>query len=126
MSETTYLELVDGVGMVPAFTRTKDGLEVPNPLAGEPDLLNNIAFQVPVPTMVDSEIVETTVPVVIKQAPEIDPADPLQTRIIPGTRIVETRAPAVVNVLLESGHYQRCDRPKTEQPRRPRGKTEGE
>lgn len=119
--ETIYLELVEGVGVEPPFTRDpKTGLEIPNDKAGEPQPLTHIGIQIPVPTMVGKDVIDTTAKAYIEQARAIDPKDPVQSRIIPGTRIVETTAPAVVNLLLETGHYQQVAAPTSEQPHRPR------
>jgi hypothetical protein len=114
MSETTFLELVEGVGPESDFVvDPKSGLEVPNPKAGEPAELKAIGFQIPLPTQVGDDIVYTTSKVEVGPADAIDPENPVASRIVPGTRIVETNAPAVVNALLETGHYQLCDPPGT-------------
>jgi hypothetical protein len=112
MSETTFLELVEGVGPESDFiVDPKSGLEVPNPKAGQPGELKAIGFQIPLPVKVGKDIVYTTSKVEVGPADAIDPDNPVSSRIIPGTRIVETNAPAVVNALLETGHYQQCDPP---------------
>jgi hypothetical protein len=126
MSDSTYLELVEGVGVEADFTRHhKTGLDIPNPKAGEPAPLCEIGIQIPVAVRIGNDVGTTTRSVQIKPLDSIDPDDPVASRIIPGTRIVETHAPAVVNVLVETGHYRQCDPPKTEQPRKP-ATTKGE
>lgn len=107
--EDVYLELVEDVGLAPAFLRQPDGTEVENPAAGEPEPLNNIRFQIPVPVMVDGQLAMTT------NSAHVVPGDDLDevtlTRIIPGTRVVHTQAPAVVDVLMNTGHYRLVDPP---------------
>lgn len=120
MSNTTYLELVEGVGVEPDFHHRENGLAVPNPKAGDPAELREIGIRIPVPTMVGNEVINDARTVRIKPAPQIDPKDTLKSRIIPGTRVIETQAPAVVNALVSTGHYRVCDAPKSEQPRHPR------
>ncbi|MGH2878952.1 MAG: hypothetical protein ACRDK4_05010 [Solirubrobacteraceae bacterium] len=118
MSQTTYLELVEGVGVEPTHVRDpKTGEEKPHPKAGEPAPINHIGFQVPIPTMVEGELVMQTAAVTISQEPSIDPDNPVASRIIPGTRIVETNAPAVVNALLERGDFRLCDPPAKHHPK---------
>lgn len=122
MSETTYLELVEGVGMESEFLHEidpKTGEYKRNPKAGQPAPLCEIKIPIPIPVMAGKEVVVTTRTVDIKPLERIDPDDPLEARIIPGTRIVETHAPEVVNRLVETGHYQVCDQPHSEQPRKP-------
>lgn len=112
MSETTFLELVEGVGVESDYVvDPKTGLEIPNEKAGEPAELKEVGFQIPMPTQVGDDIVFTTSRVAVTPKPGIDPEDPLASRIIPGTRTVETNAPAVVAQLLETGHYRLADPP---------------
>ncbi len=109
MPEPVYLELLDEHGRAPSHKRTDSGLEIPNPRAGDPDTLNNIGIQVQVPVLVDGEIAMTTSRIPIVCANELD--EQLAARIIPGTRIVETTNPAVVNVLMQTGHYRQVAPP---------------
>lgn len=118
MSETTFLELVEGVGVEPTHVRDpKTGEETLHPKAGDPGPLNHIGFQVPIPTMVGDDIVMQTAAVTIAQAPAIDPDNPVASRIIPGSRIVETNAPAVVDALLRRGDFRICDAPAKHAPK---------
>jgi hypothetical protein len=121
MSETFYLELNDTIGPAPAFIRDpKSGLEVPNPKAGEPDEINHLTFRIPVPVALpDGQIANDTRPVDIVAEPKLDPDHSLASRVIPGTRIIETRAPAVVDFLVTNGICRQVDQPKSEQPRKP-------
>ena len=113
MSQTTFLELVEGVGVETSHVvDPATGAEIENPRSGEPAPLSHIGFQVPMPTMLDNgEIGITTAPVAIEPAAAIDPDNLIASRIIPGTRIVETNAPAVVATLVDTGHYRVCDPP---------------
>lgn len=104
-----YLELLEHVGLAPSHVRLPDGREVENPIAGEPEPLSNIRFQIPIPTMVGGELVMTTASSEAKPAEQLDPRT--KTRIVPGTRLVHTQAPAVVEVLLNTGLYRVCDPP---------------
>lgn len=121
MPDLTYLKLRDDVGIAPSHIVNDAGLEVENPRAGELDALNNIGIQIPMPTMIGTEVGMTTRRVEIKPGAEL--ADPLRARIIPGTRIVETDAPAVINLLVASGDYAHCDPPASERPRKPKQPT---
>lgn len=123
----TYLTLPEGVGVASPFIRDpKSGLDVPNPKAGEPEPINNIGLQIPVPVMVDGEVADTTTRVPIQPGPALGPEGQLvdnagvfqRARIIPGSRVVETDHPAVVNLLQEAGLVP-CDPPASAQPRRP-------
>lgn len=118
-TKSRFYELNDDIGLAPAWiVCPKTGLEIPNERAGEPDPLNNIGINIPIPTQLPSgEIVDTTRRAPIEPGEQLD--EVLRARIIPGTRIVETDHPAVGNVLLETGHYHEIDPPKSEQPRRP-------
>lgn len=112
----TYLALNDDVGTAPAFVvDSKTGLDIPNPKKDEPEALNSIGVNIPIPTMVGDDVVEVT------QRVTIDPGEKLgkeiPARIIPGTRIVETTHPAVVNLLLQTGQYKQVDAPRSEQSR---------
>lgn len=110
MPDLMYLELLDEHGVETSHIVDPDtGHEVKNPRAGQPAPLNNIGIQVPVPVMVGDDVAMTTSRVPILVANELD--ELLGARIIPGTRIVETITPAVVNVLMDTGHYRRCDPP---------------
>lgn len=124
MPELTYLKLRDDAGIAPSHIVNDKGLEVPNPRAGELDPLNNIGIQIPMPTMIGTEVGMTTRRVAIEPGAEL--ADPLRARIIPGTRIVETDMPQVVNLLVATGDYARCDPPVSERPRKPRQTTTDE
>lgn len=116
--EDVYLELVEGVGLESAFRRELSGLEVPNPRAGEPAPLSEIRFQIPIPVeLPNGDVGTTTTSAVAQQLDNIADSGLLRTRIIPGTRIVHTQAPAVVEVLQQTGHYRQCDPPTSEQPR---------
>lgn len=124
----TYLTLPDGVGVAPPFIRDpKSGLDVPNPKAGEPEPINNIGLQIPVPVMAGGEVADTTARVAIHPGPGLGAEGELvddagsfkRARIIPGTRVVETDHPAVVNLLTEAGYLQ-CDPPAAAQPRQPK------
>jgi hypothetical protein len=118
-----YLELLPDVGIAPPFITGPDGEPKPNPRAGQPEPLNNIGIPVSIPQEVEGlGVVDQAVRVTIAQAPQLgDPKGPpvtpkgvlTGTRIIPGTRTLESRQPAVVAVLLETGHYQPCDPPKS-------------
>ena len=119
MPALTYLRLLDTSGTAPTHTRTPAGLEVPNPRAGELDELNNIGVNIPIPTMVDGEIVNLTAPVSIRQAQKLEDGDVdvstrtlLRARIIPGTRIIETDCQPVIDLLQEM-NFVHCDPPKT-------------
>lgn len=134
MTDTMYLELVEGVGVESDFHHEQDkhGLHLPNPKAGDPAPLTSVGIQVPVPTKVDGgDIIETSRSVAISPRPDRvssdwreNPVDEdgsiVVARIIPGTRVIETTAPPVANVLLGTGHYQPCDPPASEQPRKPK------
>lgn len=117
-----YLKLRDDVGVEPSHVVNEAGVEIPNERAGDPAPLNNIGIQIPMPTMIGKDVGTTTVRAAIEQSDTL-PA-PLRARIIPGTRIVETDAPAVINLLTQTGQYELIDAPRSEQPRRP--KTSGE
>ena len=121
MSETTFLELLEGVGKESDFKQDASGLITPNPRAGEPAPLSCVSIKIPFPTMVGKEVVEEQRTAEIIALPEIDEdwrARPVKAgvavlacaRIIPGTRIIETNAPPVVEQLLNS-HWQVCDPP---------------
>jgi hypothetical protein len=138
MSETTFLELLEGVGPESAFiVDPKSGLDVPNPKAGEPAPLTSVGVKIPFPTMVGKDVAEEQRTAEIVPLPEIDPdwkARPVKddtqvlacARIIPGTRIVETNAPPIVAALLAS-HWQECDPPKQDtKARQAAGKTSDE
>lgn len=116
MSDTTYLELVEGVGAEPTHLHGTKGLIVPNPKAGDPAPLTAIGVNIPMPTMSGKDVVTDVQKVVIRQAEQIGD-NPLASRIIPGTRIVETTHPAVVNVLVDTGHYAVCDPPAKHAPK---------
>ncbi len=112
MSETTFLELLDHVGIEPSYRHHPDTGEIEeNPSAGEPGPLVEIGVQIPVPVMVGSDVGTETRTAPIQQHESLAEAGEIKARIIPGTRIVETTAPAVVNVLISTGHYQQCDPP---------------
>lgn len=131
MPNSRFLELLDDVGLAPSHTvHKKTGLEVPNdgthgrPAAGEPEPLSSITVSVPITRMIGKELVPDVVPVEIKPGEEFH--EQLDARIIPGTRTVECRHPALFDLLLNIGHYRECDPPKSEQPRTPRdGKSQG-
>lgn len=112
MPETTYLELVEGHGVEPdAIHDPKTGLIIPNEKAGEPAPLANIGVNIPMPVMVGKDVLTDVSKVVIRPSESIAPGDALASRIIPGTRIVETQSPAVASLLLDTGAYAVCDPP---------------
>lgn len=116
MSELTYLTPADDVGVESAFiVDEKTGLDVPNPKAGDPAPINEIGIRIPIPVMIDKELRTDVRRVSIKPQDKID--DTLRARIIPGTRVVETDHPAVVQVLTDGG-YVRCDPPTKAQVRK--------
>lgn len=128
MPESTFLELVEGVGVESDFLHKQDknGLWVPNPKAGQPAPLTHIGVTVPVPTKIEGgDVIQTTRQVGIDPAPHIDPDDPIASRIIPGTRIVETHAAPVVEVLLSTGNYVQVDPPKSDTKARQSAGKEG-
>lgn len=84
------------------------GLEIPNPIAGELRVLNNIGITVPIATELEGDVIDVMHRAEIKQAGKID--EQLRARIIPGTRVVETDHPAVINMLQAHG-YVLCDPP---------------
>lgn len=125
----TYLEALDHVGVVPShYVDPETGLNVPNPRAGEPDALNSIGINIPMPIMVGDDVVMTTRRAPIHVLDSLGPDGALvddqhrfcRARILPGTRIVETDHAAVVNLLMETGHYRQVDPPKSVQPRKPK------
>jgi hypothetical protein len=134
MPDTMYLQLVDGVGAESDFRheQDKDGLYLPNPKAGDPAPLTSVGIQVPVPTKIEGgDIIETTRSVTIapsdqrvstdwRENPVGDDGAITVARIIPGTRVIETTAPPIANVLTATGHYQPCEPPASEQPRKPK------
>lgn len=130
-----YLTLPDTTGIEPAWTRSPEGVEIPNELAGAPQPLNNIGVGIPVPVMVDGEVMTSIARVHILPSPTpVDTDAPkvdehgrlLAARIIPGTRIVESGHPETTNVLLAEGLVP-CDPPKSERPRnRPKNPTSEE
>lgn len=127
MSELAYLTPPAEVGVAPAFVRSDGGVDVPNERAGEPDPLTSIGLQIPVDTLVkDAAGKEHVLPVAsrveIRPSVQLGPPEKLvddvfaRARIIPGTRVVETDHPAVVNLLQQVG-WAHCDPPKSEQSR---------
>ncbi len=120
MPDLVYLELNDDIGLETSHL-VIDGQNVKNPKAGQPAELNNIGVQIPMPTMVGKEVAMTTSRATIQVGEQRD--EHIRARILPGTRIVETDHPAVVNLLIETGHYHQIDPPKTEQPRKPKPDT---
>lgn len=113
-----FFELHDTAGLAPAFVRNDQGLEVPNERVGEPDPLTEIGVNIPMPTMVGDQVATTTAHVAIRPADVLD--EQLQSRILPGTRIVETTHPAVGSLLLETGLYHEIDPPRSVQPHKPK------
>jgi hypothetical protein len=126
MPNSRFLELVDDVGLAPSHTVSKKGLEVPNdgthgrPAAGEPEPLASIRVNIPVPVEVAGEVIADIRSIELKPSETFD--DRLFARILPNSRIVECRHPALVDALLGTGHYREVDPPKSEQPRTPREK----
>lgn len=133
-----YLLFPDDQGVEPPFLRRDDGLEVPNPRAGQPAPLRELAFQVPVPTIIEQDgeqvLVNTTRRIPVVAAPELGrDANQLfdgkgqfvRARIVPGTRIVETDVAPVVNALQANG-WVLTDPPKEAQPHRPRNPDAGD
>jgi hypothetical protein len=124
-----FLELVDDVGLAPDYTISKKGLEVPNdgthgrPAAGEPEPLAEISVNVPVPVQVGGDVLTDVRPIKLKPSQEFD--ERLHARILPGTRIVECRHPALFEALLSTGHYHEVDPPKSEQAHVARDKKPG-
>jgi hypothetical protein len=131
MPELVYLTPRDDVGPTPSHIVNDAGLEVPNPEAGQPGVLTSIGITVPVPTMIGDEVGMTTRRAEIAQLPALGDEGGMldeegrfvRARIIPGTRIVETDMPQIVNVLVASEQYVHCDPPKSEQPRKPKQPT---
>lgn len=119
MSEETlrYFELNDDVGLAPAWiVDPETGLEIPNEKAGEPEALNNIGIQIPIPVQLDNgDIVETTTTARLVPGDELD--ELTKSRIIPDTRVIETAHPAVGSLLLETGLCHEVDPPKASRPR---------
>lgn len=112
---TRFFELNDDVGLESSHLRQKDGTEVENPRAGQKAPLNNVGFPVQYPVKVDGgELITRTDIVRVEPSEQLHPQ--LKTRVIPGTRIVETANSQVANTLLES-NYHEVDAPKSEQGR---------
>lgn len=126
MPNSRFLELVDDVGLAPAHTLSKKGLEVPNdgthgrPAAGEPEPLASIRVNIPVPVQVEGDVITDIRSIELKPSETFD--ERLFARILPNSRIVECRHPALVDALLGTGHYREVDPPKSEQPHVPREK----
>lgn len=116
--DTKYLTPRDHIGPEHAWKTDTSGLAIPNPDVGEPAPLQAVGFQIPVPTQIETgDIINTTRRIEIKQAPSIDPNDPLGSRIIPGTRIIETNMRPVFDTLISSDIYVECDAPTSERPK---------
>lgn len=113
-----YFELNDDVGVAPPYIRSAKGLDVPNPRAGEPEPINEVGLPFLVPTVVDGDVIDTPQRAVIRPADTAEPR--LNSRIIPGSRVIETGHPQVINSLIACGQYHEVDKPASEQPRRPR------
>lgn len=125
MSERTFLELDEGVGVESDSLHELDpktGLYLANPKAGDPGPLQSVGVKIPFPVMVGKDVFEEQRTAEIVALPQIDEdwkARPVKegtkvlacARIIPGTRVVETNAPPIVTALLAS-HWHEVDPPK--------------
>jgi hypothetical protein len=127
MTNSRFFELEDHVGLAPSHTISKKGLEVPNdgthgrPAAGEPEPLSALSVNIPIARQQGDDVVQDIATITIEPSEQFD--DKLHARILPGSRIVECRHPALPDLLLNTGHYREVDPPKSEQPRTPREKS---
>jgi hypothetical protein len=117
-----YFTLHETLGLAPAYVRTDDGLEVPNPRAGELDPINEVGISVSIPTMVGKDVLDLPARIVIAPAESLP--DKVRARVIPGTRIIETDNDRVATALLGCDQYAETDPPKAETTRTKREKTE--
>jgi hypothetical protein len=123
MSDVTFLELDEGVGVESDFVHKHDkhGAFLPNEKAGDPGPLRSVGIHIPFPAMVGNDVIEEQRTAEIVPLDKIDEdwkARPVNdetqkiacARIIPGTRVIETNAPPIVAALLGS-HWHICDPP---------------
>lgn len=136
--EATFLELEDHVGAEHTHTQTETPAGVvvieENDRAGDPGPLISQSLGIPIQTMAGGELITQFAHVNIEpsNAPCARDWQKAQTkdgvlacaRIIPGTRVIETTAPPVVNVLQEL-HFRICDPPKALQGTRGRAASGG-
>jgi hypothetical protein len=107
---SVFLTYPDHLGVAPAVI-VKDGAEVPNPKAGEPEPLAAIGVALSVPTMAGGEVVDSSTVYTIKPAEKLAAGD--LARIVPGTRTIEVASEIVENKLRsECGFIDGTPNPK--------------
>jgi hypothetical protein len=115
---STFLELNEDVGLVPSHLEDPKLGPVENPKAGEHAPFLQMGIQIPVPTMVNGEVVDQPKSVAIVPGEKLDKT--LRARIVPNTRCIETDHPAVVELLLNTGKFHEVDQPKADRPHTPK------
>jgi len=99
---SVFLMYPDHLGVAPAVI-IKDGVEVANPQAGEPEPLCAIGIALSVPTISGGEVVDSSSVITIKPAEKLGKGD--LARIVPGTRTVEVANALVENKLRQENGF---------------------